>query len=125
MKRALFILGHGSQAEEAAEIFSNIVEMVMNITSFETIGMGSLQLSKPSFEEGIEDLIMQDVEEIIIVPLFIFKGNHVQYDIPEALESLKKKYPTVNFIMAKHIGADHKIAAIIEERALAAMKVSY
>lgn len=117
MKRALFVLGHGSQAEEADVIFSTIVEMVMNITEFEMVGMGSLQISKPSFEEGILELIHNGAEEIVIVPMFIFKGNHVKYDIPEALNQLKEKYPKVSFLMARHIGADGRIAAIIEERA--------
>ena len=117
MKKALFILGHGSQADEANEIFSDIVEMVMNITDFEEVGMGSLQIFKPSFQEGIEELINNGAEQIVIVPMFIYKGNHVKYDIPEELSKLKESYPHVEFIMAKHIGADARLAAIIEERA--------
>ena len=117
MKRGLFVLGHGSQASEADEIFMEIVKMVMEITDFELVGMGSLQISKPSFEEGIIALIQQGAEQIIIVPMFIFKGNHVKYDIPEKLEELRKQYPHVEFKMASHIGADRRIATIIEERA--------
>lgn len=121
MKRGLFILSHGSRSQEAEEIFSNIVEMVMNITSFHTIGMGSLQFSKPDLEEGIQDLIEQGIQEIVIVPLFIFEGHHVKYDIPKAVEKLKISYPQVRFILAAHIGADPRIAAIIEERARRAL----
>lgn len=117
MKRALFVLGHGSQAMEADAIFERIVEMVKEITSFEMVGMGSLQISKPSFEEGISELIQKGAEQIIIVPMFIFKGNHVKFDIPEKLEELKEKYPHIEFRMANHIGADERIATIIEERA--------
>ncbi|MTI55377.1 sirohydrochlorin chelatase [Geosporobacter ferrireducens] len=123
MKTGLFVLGHGSQAQEADEIFSNIVEMVMNITDFEVVGLGSLQISKPSFEEGIEDLIRRGAEHIVIVPMFIFEGNHVKYDIPEALEKIRADYPTVRFTMGKHIGADSRIASIIEERAKQALEV--
>ncbi|WZL71779.1 CbiX/SirB N-terminal domain-containing protein [Clostridiaceae bacterium 35-E11] len=121
MKKALFVLGHGSQAQEADQIFTQIVEMVKNISSFEMVGMGSLQISKPSFEEGIVELIDKGAEQIVIVPMFIFKGNHVKYDIPEALNQLKEQYPHVEFIMAKHIGADERIAMIIEERGKEAM----
>ena len=117
MKKALFILGHGSQAHEANEIFTNIVDMVAKITEFEEVGMGSLQISKPSFQEGIEELIKKDVKQVVIVPMFIYKGNHVKYDIPEEMTILREKYPHVNFIMAKPIGADQRLAAIIEERA--------
>lgn len=121
MKTGLFVLGHGSQAQEADEIFSNIVEMVMNITAFDLVGLGSLQISKPSFQEGIEDLVHRGAEHIVIVPMFIFQGNHVKYDIPEALEKIKLQYPAVKFTLAKHIGADARIASIIEERAKVAI----
>lgn len=122
MKNALFVLGHGSQSQEADEIFFQIVEQVKKISKFEFIGMGSLQISKPSFEEGIEALIQQGAERIVIVPMFIFLGNHVKFDIPEQLEQLKEKYPKVEFIMAGHIGADPRIAAIIDERAKEAIE---
>ena len=117
MKKGLFILGHGSQAVEADEIFANIAKMVMGITEFEAVGMGSLQFSKPTFEEGIDEMILTGIEKIVIVPMFIFKGNHVKFDIPEELQKLKNKYPHVEFIMADHIGADARLAEIIEERA--------
>lgn len=117
MKKALFVLGHGSQAAEADSIFEQIVEMVKGLTSFELVGMGSLQISKPSFEEGIAALIEKGAEQVIIVPMFIFKGNHVKFDIPEKLVELKEQYPNVTFTMANHIGADERIAMIIEERA--------
>ncbi|MFT9493686.1 sirohydrochlorin chelatase [Anaerosolibacter sp.] len=117
MKKALFVLGHGSQAAEADSIFEQIVEMVKGLTSFELVGMGSLQISKPRFEEGIAALIEKGAEQVIIVPMFIFKGNHVKFDIPEKLVELKEQYPNVTFTMANHIGADERIAMIIEERA--------
>ena len=123
MKNALFVLGHGSQAQEADEIFFQIVEQVKKISHFELIGMGSLQISKPSFEEGIEVLIHQGAEKIVIVPMFIFLGNHVKFDIPEKLEELKEKYPKINFVMANHIGADPRIAEIIDERAKEALEI--
>ncbi|MDF2546270.1 MAG: hypothetical protein K0R93_1168 [Anaerosolibacter sp.] len=117
MKKALFVLGHGSQAAEADSIFEQIVEMVKGLTSFELVGMGSLQISKPSFEEGIAALIEKGAEQVIIVPMFIFKGNHVKFDIPEKLVELKEQFSNVTFTMANHIGADERIAMIIEERA--------
>ncbi|WP_170834752.1 sirohydrochlorin chelatase [Natronincola peptidivorans] len=118
MKKALFVLAHGSKAKEADETVEAIVEMLKakDIEEFPFIGYGSLQISTPSFEEGIEDLVKKGVEEIVIVPMFLFKGNHIKLDIPEELEKLEKKYPQIRFVMGKHIGADSRIADIVEER---------
>ena len=118
MNKALFILAHGSKAKEADTILEAIVEKVREkANDFSFVGYGSLQISKPSFEEGIDELIKKGVSEIIIVPMFIFIGNHVKFDIPEVLNDLKNKYPEVCFTMGDPIGADDKLVEILIARA--------
>ncbi len=121
MKKALFVLAHGSQAKEADVILEAIVEKVRaRQVDFCCVGYGSLQISKPSFEEGIEALINSGAKEIVIVPMFIFIGNHVKFDIPELLQALKEKHPEVSFIMGEPIGADDRLVDIILSRGIAA-----
>ncbi len=121
MKKALFVLAHGSQAKEADEILEAIVAKVRaRQEDFCCVGYGSLQISKPSFEEGIEELINSGAKEIVIVPMFIFIGNHVKFDIPELLQALKEKHSEVSFIMGEPIGADDKLVDIILSRGIAA-----
>lgn len=124
MKRGLFVLAHGSRAKEADEILEKVVDMIKEETleEFPVIGFGSMEFSKPSFEEGIDELVKQDVKEIVIVPMFLFKGNHIQKDIPEDLEKIQNKYPEIKFVMGKHIGADKRIAEIVKERGKEALE---
>lgn len=122
MKNGLLVLGHGSKAAEADAIFTRIVDHVRQISAFEHVAMGSLQLSRPTFAEGVQALLEQGVEQMVIMPMFIFQGNHVKYDIPEELETLRRQHPGVRFIMAGPIGADQRLADIIEERALVALQ---
>ena len=56
------------------------------------------------------------LDRIVVVPLLLFKGNHVYKDIPEMLENEKSKYPQVEFIYANNIGADERIALIAADR---------
>ena len=121
MKTGLLVLGHGSKAAEADEIFARIVDQVRQISQFEHVAMGSLQLSQPTFAEGVQALLDLGVEKMIVMPMFIFCGNHVKFDIPEELDALRQQYPNVCFVMADPIGADRRLAEIIEERALRAV----
>lgn len=123
MKTGLLVLGHGSKAAEADEIFTTIVNHVREISGFEHVAMGSLQLSRPTFAEGVQTLLEKGVQEMVIMPMFIFRGNHVKFDIPEELENLRKEYPDVRFVMAEPIGADNRLADIIEERAQDARQI--
>ncbi|MDR0576548.1 MAG: CbiX/SirB N-terminal domain-containing protein [Candidatus Accumulibacter sp.] len=117
MKTGLLVLGHGSKAAEADEIFAKIVDRVREISSFEHVASGSLQLSRPTFAEGVQRLLDEGVREMVVMPMFIFSGNHVKFDIPEELEALRRAHPGVRFVMTGPIGADARLADIIEERA--------
>jgi sirohydrochlorin ferrochelatase len=48
--------------------------------------------------------------------MFLANGMHIQSDIPEEIEVLRKKYPDVSITMTAHIGADPRIADILVER---------
>jgi sirohydrochlorin ferrochelatase len=43
-------------------------------------------------------------------------GLHMKEDIPEILEEERKKYPGVEILMTRNIGADNKLAQIVLDR---------
>lgn len=116
MKKGVLVLGHGSKAREADEILARITGMVKEKGSYEVIGMASLQFSSPSLEEGIADMAEKGVQHVIIVPMFIFEGNHVKEDIPEAIKNIEARYPGMKMSLARHMGADSRIADILVDR---------
>ena len=69
-----------------------------------------------SLEKGVDQLVQEGARTVCIVPMFIFDGMHVTYDIPEELEGIKAKYPEVEIRMSSHIGDDDKLAEIIVDR---------
>lgn len=118
MKRGLFILAHGSRSPEAGK---QLEEVVLNIekkggAEFQWVKYGAMELSKPSFPEGIDALVEEGAEEIVIVPLFLFLGNHIKKDIPRILEEIKKKHPRVTFTLTGPIGEDPRIVDILIEK---------
>jgi sirohydrochlorin cobaltochelatase len=118
MKRGLFILAHGSRSPEAKKQLENVVESIekKGEAQFQFIESGAMELSKPSFPEGIQRLIDKGAEEIVIVPLFLFFGNHIKKDIPRILEDIKTKHPEVKFTLTSPIGEDPRIVDILIEK---------
>jgi len=125
MKKALFVLAHGSKTKETEDALKQIMIMLEKDKdqTFDLLGFGFLQFSKPDFAQGIGNLVNKGAKEIVIVPMFLFQGNHMKKDIPKALEELQKNHKEVQFILAKHIGVDLRIADIIYERAKEASQV--
>ncbi|MBM7557128.1 sirohydrochlorin chelatase [Halanaerobacter jeridensis] len=116
MKTGVIILGHGSRAKEAAEVFDQIVEMVKEKVDYELVKGAAMELAEPTLEQSVTELVEQGVEQINIVPLFLFPGIHIQEDIPELIEELEAEYPEVQFNFGQNIGADEKIAEIVVDR---------
>ena len=75
-----------------------------------------LQLAKPDLGQSLEKLAKAGCRRIIIIPFFLFVGNHVSRDIPEIIEQEKKKYPDVNFIYTENLGEDSRIADIVADK---------
>jgi sirohydrochlorin cobaltochelatase len=112
----ILILAHGSKRQETEEIVNSLVEKVKVKTGEKLVYPAYLQFSEQNLEKGIDLLVENGVNNIKIMPMFIFDGVHVTQDIPNELNEIKTKYPEINIDMSKHIGDDDKLADIIVDR---------
>jgi sirohydrochlorin ferrochelatase len=122
MNEALLIVGHGSKSKEAVDIFNNTVNNVRKKSSFTRVEGAHMELCPPSIEEQVKKLISENFNRIILIPYFLYMGNHIKHDIPEIISSLMKQYPSVTFVFGKPIGDEPLIADILINRALEAQK---
>lgn len=127
MEKALLIIGHGSRAKEAKEIFDQVVQYVSVSVKNIMVAGAHMELCKPSITEVVEKLVGQGAKEITLVPYFLYKGIHLQEDIPEIIAEISKKYQDIQFKMAEPIGAEPILAKILinrAEEAIALQKIS-
>ena len=122
MKNGIIILGHGSRSEEAQQVFEEIVSLVSEKLNYGMVRGAAMEFASPALEEVAAELVESGIEEIIIVPLFIYPGVHIKRDIPAMIDQLKKEYPEVRFVKGSHIGADEKLAEIMADRVQQAVK---
>ena len=122
MKSGIIILGHGSGSEEAQQVFEEIVTLVSKKSNYGPVKGAAMEFASPTLEEVVGELVESGIEEIIIVPLFIYPGVHIKRDIPAMIDRLKKEYPEVRFVKGSHIGADEKLAEIMADRVQQAVK---
>ncbi|MFZ5640849.1 MAG: sirohydrochlorin chelatase [Bacillota bacterium] len=116
MNQAIIILGHGSKAPEALETLKQFGRMIKAATAANIVEIASLQFNRPDLSEAISSVVSQGAQKIVIVPLFLYKGVHIQEDIPAMLDEEKKKFPQVEMVLADSIGADRRIVDIVCDR---------
>ncbi|MDO8662746.1 MAG: CbiX/SirB N-terminal domain-containing protein [Candidatus Omnitrophota bacterium] len=108
----IIILGHGSRLKKANVNLEAAVKAVKQKTGLNKVVSAYLQLAQPDLAKGVKKLITQGCRKVIIIPFFLFNGNHVTRDIPYMIKEEKAKYPKVNFSYTKNLGADKRIVDI-------------
>ncbi|MDR3565048.1 MAG: CbiX/SirB N-terminal domain-containing protein [Negativicutes bacterium] len=120
MKPGIVILGHGSRAAvgEANQVVFQISDMIRERVGHDLVETAIMNRKSglQTIEEAVDKLVSRGISQITIVPMFFANGMHIQQDIPEEISELRCKHPGIVISMARHIGADPRIADILLER---------
>lgn len=117
MKEGIIILGHGSRREDANDEIREITARLQENKPETKYQVAFWQFGKPSLVDAIEGLLKEEqVEKIVIMPMFLTIGYHIHRDIPDKIFGLKTAYPNVKFAIARHLGSDPRIVEIAEDR---------
>jgi sirohydrochlorin ferrochelatase len=115
VKTAVILLGHGSQADGGNVALREVADIIEKTGGLKVIP-AYLQFCEPSLPQAIEKAVADGAGKIVVMPYFLYMGNHVSKDIPEELGMMRAKYPGVEMIMTGHLGAHPKLAEIVMER---------
>lgn len=116
METAVVLLSHGSRLPEAKATLEAYQKMVMSTGLFKIVEAASLQFNQPDLPAAMDVVVARGARRVIVVPLFLYQGMHMQHDIPELLAGEREKYPGVEIILAGNIGADERVGQIILDR---------
>lgn len=117
MKKSLLIVSHGSQVEETKNTIFKVQESIKDRGIYEDVRVAFMEFNTPNIPDAIKDIYDDGIRDIVVVPMFLFRGNHIRKDIPELLRKIEKKYSDLEIFMAEPIGFDDRIVDIIAERA--------
>lgn len=112
-KQPVIVLSHGSKSEEAIDDFHYIVETMKEKSGNLEIYGAQMEMAEPSLEEVVSELAPQEPDKVIIVPYFLYNGNHIKKDIPAKIEKLKERYPGITFEFLSPIGKEPLMADIM------------
>jgi len=114
--KGVLIVGHGSRRKETELTLESIVAMAKKNLVDTPMEVAYMEFSERTIPAGLDSLITQGVDEIAVVPYFLYDGIHIREDIPEALEEYKSAHPGIKIKMGKPLGEDQRLAAILTDR---------
>lgn len=115
MKNGILIVGHGSRAIDAQNIFNSIVTKLKQ-KGYQNVKGANMEFASPTINEAVLEFVNEGIFNIKVMPLFLYNGIHIKEDIPEMLEQIKKEHKDLNFEMMSVLGDDDLIIEIIEKR---------
>lgn len=85
-KTGILLLSHGSRLDDGEEVIKAYKEMYEEEFPDMPVEYGFMEIRKPGIPETINKLTNEnDLEKIIVVPVFVAHGLHTKRDIPALL----------------------------------------
>ena len=85
-KTGILLLSHGSRLDDGEEVIKAYKEMYAEEFPEIPVEYGFMEIRKPGIPETIKKLTSEnDLEKIIVVPVFVAHGLHTKRDIPGLL----------------------------------------
>ena len=111
MNTAILLIGHGSRDNDAVQEFYQLAESYRQRFPNQLVATSFLELSTPSIEEAIENLVVQGVTSIKALPGILMAGNHAKSDIPRILQAQRQKH-AIDINYGEELGVgQHMLAA--------------
>jgi sirohydrochlorin cobaltochelatase len=119
MKRALVLFAHGARDPKWAAPFERLQQLVQARLPDVAVSLAFLELMSPSLLDLTAQLVADGCSEVIVVPIFLGQGGHLQRDLPLLVERLRAEHAGLTVKVAGAAGED---AAVLD--AIAAYCVS-
>lgn len=116
-KQTVIVVGHGSKSADARVEFLKTVDVVRASSKFSDVRAAFMELSEPSIEETFEQAVEEGFTDFLVVPYFLFSGNHIKHDIPLIIELQRARFPNIKIKFGKPIGFEPALAEILIKRA--------
>jgi len=130
-RTGVILVGHGSREPYNKEAIKHFAELLMGEYGF--VGYAFMEMSDPSIPEALEAAAKSGVEELIVQPVFLTRGVHIDQDIPALLgipkgSRIGKIVVSGREILVKYgapLGKDERILGILKDRIAEAAGVGH
>jgi sirohydrochlorin ferrochelatase len=112
---AVILIGHGSRAPEARQYFLDLAAAVRERLGTDWVEAAFMELCEPSLAAVVEQCVARGAARIVVVPVFLHPGRHLQHDIPRLVAEARVAHPEVVIELAPHLGAHPAITPLVAD----------
>jgi len=107
------------------ELIESTGKLIAAQTTEFVVKCGFMNINKPSIKDALAEFRKENIDVLVVVPLFLAKGVHIEKDIPSEIglaEGMKKgtfvlNGKTIPLVYADPIGIDPLLAELMVKNA--------
>ena len=130
-KKGMLLVGHGSTMPYNQDLVEKTAAMIKAGNTDFIVKCGFMNMNKPTIRESLEAFRHEPIDALVVVPLFLAKGVHIEKDIPGEIglpEGIKKGSFSLNgksipLFYADPIGSDPLLADLMVKNATKALLI--
>jgi|PlaIllAssembly_1097288.scaffolds.fasta_scaffold03870_5 sirohydrochlorin cobalto/nickelchelatase len=128
-KKGMLLVGHGSTMPYNKELVENTASFIKAKNTDFIVKCGFMNMNSPTIRDSLEEFRREPIDALVVVPLFLAKGVHIEKDIPGEIglaEGTKKGIFALNgksvpLFYADPIGSDPLLADLMVKNATKAL----
>ncbi|MEI7856855.1 MAG: sirohydrochlorin nickelochelatase [Methanomicrobiales archaeon] len=130
-KKGMLLVGHGSTMPYNKDLVEKTAAIIKAGNTDFIVKCGFMNMNKPSIKESLEAFRHESIDTLVVVPLFLAKGVHIEKDIPGEIglpEGTRKGTFAMNgksipLVYAEPIGSDPLLADLMVKNAIKALSL--
>lgn len=112
----ILLVGHGTRRPEGNRAFLDLCRASALLAGRAAVEPCFLEIAEPAIDRGLANLARRGVSRLVIVPMQLTAGRHVQHDIPNQVRQALKRLPRMSVAFANHLGSHAGLVELAEER---------
>jgi len=128
-KKGMLLVGHGSKLPYNQELIEKTAAIIKAKNADFIVKCGFMNMNTPSIKDSLNEFKKEQIDVLVVVPLFLAKGVHIEKDIPAEIglpEGVRKGTFALNgksipLVYAEPIGSDPLLADLMVKNATAAL----
>ncbi len=124
-KKGMLLVGHGSTMPYNQELVEKTAALIKANHADYIVNCGFMNMNRPTIKESLEAFRHESIDTLVVVPLFLAKGVHIEKDIPGEIglpEGVRKGSFILNgrsipLVYAEPIGSDPLLAELMVRNA--------
>lgn len=126
----LLLIGHGSRLPYNKALVEDTARLIAQRDGSFVIKCAFMEKNTPGIKEALDEFRKEDIDSIVVAPLFLAKGVHILEDIPMLLGleggsnkgTFQLNNRSIPLVYAEPIGNDPLLAELMIKNAKAAMR---